>query len=520
MVELRDYQNDLVTGIRSAFTRSSRVLAVSPTGSGKTVVFSYVTKGAEAKGNSVILCAHRSEIVDQISKSLDRFGVRHGRIQPRHAMATANCHVAMVQTLGNRLDRIPAPRLLVVDESHHCVSATYSKILEAWPDTKVLGVTATPKRLDGKGLGKWFDEMVIGPTSAELIKGGYLAGYQYLAPPSDLDLDGIKSRAGDFAIDAIAEAVEKSSIMGDAVNHYRDHLNGRPAIAFCVTVAHAQMVAEQFREAGYRAASVDGTMDKETRAERMAGIGNGELQVLTSCELISEGVDIPVVSGAILLRPTQSLAMHLQQVGRVLRPKADGSQAVILDHVGNVKRHGLPDAERMWSLADQKKTATPKTVTCDACYKVFSSDNPKWKDTAICPADPEGKEDIELLTIAKRYDQAGIKDDRLPEAIAYAATSERTIECVLIPGAGAPRGLPDAVEGTLQIVTPTPDWARGANIAADPLSSFMFLAETEDQLKEVARMRRYHPKWVKRVLAAKSESAAKLADQERIRFGE
>jgi len=520
MIDLRPYQNDLVDNIRSAFTRSRRVLAVAPTGAGKTVVFSYITKHAEAKGNSIIVTAHRSEIVDQISASLTRFGVTHGRIQPKRAMILANCHVAMVQTLGNRLDKIPAPRLLVVDEAHHAVSPTYTRILEAWPNTKVLGVTATPKRLDGRGLGKWFDEMVLGPTPGELIKGGFLARYQYLAPPSDLDLSSVKSRAGDFAIDAIAEAVEKSTIMGDMVEHYRQYLDGKPAIAFCVTVAHAELVAQKFRDAGYRAASVDGTMDKETRAERMASIGDGRLHVLTSCELISEGVDIPVVSGAILLRPTQSLAMDLQQVGRVLRPKPDGSDAVILDHVGNVKRHGLPDAERIWTLDDKQKKDNPKTTTCDRCYRVFSSDNPKWRDTAVCGKDPDGEEDVDLLRIAKVHYHTGRDDDRLQDALAYAATSDRTIDCVLIPGGAVEASLPVQVEGTLELVTPTPSWARGANIASDPLSAFMYLADTEEQLREVARMRKYHPRWVKRVWDAKREGAAKLAEQERMRFGE
>lgn len=460
MVELRDYQIEFVEGIRSAFTRARRVLGVSPTGSGKTVTFSYITKGAEAKGNSVMLVAHRSEIVDQISRSLDTFGVRHGRIQAGRPMITANCHVAMIQTLSNRVDRIPPPQLLIVDEAHHAISATYSKLLEAWPGTKVLGVTATPERLDGHGLGKWFDEMVIGPTPLDLIQRGYLAKYEYLAPPTKIDMSQVTTRAGDFAIDAMAAALEKSTIVGDAIEHYQKHLAGRPVIVFCVTVAHAEAVAERFNAAGIPAASVDGTMSKEDRAHRIRGIGNGTLMVLTSCELISEGVDIPIVSGAILMRPTQSLGMFLQQVGRCLRPKPDGSNAVILDHVGNVHRHGMPDDPRQWSLTSKKrKPQAHKTKTCDVCYRVFDTSGPKWREDAVCSME-------------------------MPE------------DCALTPSPQPeePRAPPVTVAGTLQPIMPP--WAGGVDIRSAPVKEVVKKAKTRKQLEEVAAARGYKPGWV------------------------
>ncbi len=468
-VQLRPYQESLVGAIRAGFAQHRRVLAVSPTGSGKTVCFAYITNGAAANGNRVIIVAHRAEIVAQISGALDGLGVRHGRIQPGHTMTDDVVQVAMVQTLARRLDRATAPALLVIDECHHAVAGTWQRVTDAWPTTKILGFTATPARLDGRGLGNAFDTLVLGPLVRDLIDGGFLAKYTYLAPPQQVDLSDIKTEMGDYAIHDLAEAMDKSTITGDAVAHYRDHLAGRPAIAFCVTVAHAEHVAAQFAEAGYRAASVDGAMSREERLDRIHGIGNGRYQVLTSCELISEGVDVPVVSGAILLRPTKSLGMYLQQVGRVLRPKPDGSGAVILDHVGNVHRHGLPDQERVWSLdAKKKKKQEPNPVAqCEQCFHCFASGAPGWRELADCP---DGRPDGCILNV--------------PEP--------------------AVREGPVHVDGKLEIVTSAPAWAGGADISRGPLAPLLAKAQTKEQLAAIAKIRGYKRGWIKHILAARA----------------
>jgi superfamily II DNA or RNA helicase len=291
----------------------------------------------------------------------------------------ASVIVAMVQSLASKISRIVEPDMLIIDEAHHATAGTYRKIAAAWPNARVLGVTATPQRTDGKGLDETFDKMVFGPSPSALIADGYLSRMRYLALPQTVDLSGVASRSGDYALEQLASAMDQRRITGDAEAHYRKHLAGRPAIAFCATVAHAEHVAEQFAEAGWNAASVDGSMAPDERARRIAAIGNGGLNVLTSCEIVSEGTDIPSVAGAILLRPTQSLIVYLQQVGRVLRPKPDGSVAVILDHVGNVFRHGMPDSEREWSLAGiPKKDKPPAVRQCGECYAVFPP-------AAVCP---------------------------------------------------------------------------------------------------------------------------------------
>jgi superfamily II DNA or RNA helicase len=478
-VQLRPYQTAMAADIRTAFAGHRRVLAVAPTGSGKTMLFSYICRAAAAKGNRVTIIAHRTEIVDQISRALDLMGVRHGRIQAGHAATDDPVQVAMVVTLGKRLDRVPEPALLIIDESHHATAGSYAKIAEAWQRAKILGVTATPSRLDGKGLGDCFDNMVIGPAMADLIEQGYLARYTYLAPPEKADLSSIKTRGGDFAIDQLAAAMDKAVITGDAIGHYRQHLGGRPAIAFCVTVEHAEHTAEQFRAAGYNAASVDGSMDRAERRDRMAAIGDGRLNVLTSCELISEGVDIPVVAGAILLRPTKSLSMFLQQVGRSLRIKPDGSAAVIIDHVGNVHRHGMPDAPREWSLDRAKRRVVPaNAATCEQCYRVFQV-APGWKAEAECMQD-------------------------------------RPVGCVLnAPEAAGGKDAPEVVEGTLVVVTNTPDWAGGINLATARGPDFGELLDLAGadvaRLKQIAKARKYHHKWVDHVLKNRGARTARAA---------
>lgn len=460
-VELRHYQTDLVDQIRGAFARHRRVLAVASTGAGKTVVFSYISTNAAAKGKRIVITAHRIEIVNQISIALNSMGVRHGRIQPGHTMTQDPVQIGMVQTIGKRLDKMQEPDLLVIDEAHHAVAGQWAKVAAAWPNARVLGVTATPQRSDGRGLGGAFDVMVHAIPMADLIAGGFLAGYDYLAPPQQVDLSGIGTRMGDYNVDELAEAMDKAVITGDSIGHYRDHLQGRPSIAFCVSIAHAERVAEQFASAGYRASSVDGKMDGCLRKDRIAAIGDGRLQILTSCDLISEGTDIPAVAGAILLRPTKSTGMFLQQVGRVLRIKADGSRAVILDHVGNVHRHGLPDMPREWTLETRKKKpAPPETATCKACFQVFSV-VPGWKQEP-CADEPR---------------------------------------CLFAAREAATKPPLEVVEGTLEFMTAE----RMAAIRAKPLREILTGRETREQLQEIAKAKGYKPGWIFRVLAERRQ---------------
>lgn len=412
MITLRDYQAADVERLRASLRQGKRApLYVLPTGGGKTVVFCYIGQQATVKGKRVFVLVHREELLLQTSRSLEGLGVDHGLIAPGFTPAPrAPVQVASVQTLVRRLDKITPPDLAIIDEGHHAVAGSWRKILGAWSDAVALGVTATACRLNGAGLGiaagGVYDDIIIGPSIGDLIADGYLTAPQCFVPPSLLDMEGVRDSGGDFAPGETAKRVDKPTITGDAVKHYSKICPGQPAIAFCASVAHAEHVAAQFRAAGYRAQSIDGTMHDRERRAAIAALGSGRLDVLTSCEIVSEGTDIPVVAAAILLRPTKSLALFLQQVGRALRPvypaglplgtRAERLAAIaasikprafILDHVGNIDRHGLPDEPRDWSLAGEtakrKRSriaiAGPDIRQCPACFAVHPP-------ARVCPA--------------------------------------------------------------------------------------------------------------------------------------
>ena len=371
---LRPYQQQAVEQVRLAFMAGHRsVLFVLPTGGGKTVVFSHIAQQAAERGNRIAVLVHRAELLEQASRSLAALGVEHGLIAAGRSMnLRAPVQVASVATLARRMDMLSPElfQLLVVDECHHSSAGTWAKALKHFSGAKVLGVTATPCRSDGRSLGAWFSTMVHGPTPQGLTDNGFLAPARVYAPPIGFSAKGLRKRMGDFDLGQAAGALGGSRILGDAVGHYERHLKGRTAIAFCCSIAHAQAVAEAFSEHGINAASIDGTQDAETRRQLLEALGNGTLKVLTSCNLIGEGVDVPSVGGCILLRPTQSEALHLQMIGRCLRPQP-GKEAVILDHVGNLERLGHHLEERHWTLQGTKRRERQAVAAIKVCPQCF-----------------------------------------------------------------------------------------------------------------------------------------------------
>jgi len=391
MIVLRDYQQTDVDNIRNTYIQGYKApLYVLSTGAGKTVVFCNIAQQTTLRNKNVLILVHRVELLRQTSKALMKSGVVHGLINPKYTPnLTASVQVASVQTLINRLDKIPTPDLIIIDEAHHATAGSWRKVIEYYPNARILGVTATPIRGDGKGLGikasGVFDTIVIGPQISDLIDLGYLVQPIIYAPPKQLDFSSVKIVRGDYDKTQITEIMDRPTITGDAVAHYKKLCSGVPAVAFCISVAHAEHVAEEFRMAGYRAYSVDGSTDDDIRDRILNGLGDGTIDVVTSCDLISEGTDIPAIGCAILLRPTQSTSLFLQQVGRALRPSPGKKNAIILDHVGNVRMHGFPDDHREWSL-DGRKKMTRKQIheasldvhQCEKCFAVS-------KPVPICP---------------------------------------------------------------------------------------------------------------------------------------
>ena len=379
---LRPYQAAAVDEIRAAFAQRHRsVLFVLPTGGGKTVLFSHITEQTATKGNRVCVLVHRQELLRQASASLTAMGVSHGLVAANRGMDLSQpVQVASVQTLARRLHRFPREffQLLVVDEAHHSNAGTWARVLEHFHRSRVLGVTATPCRTDGRGLGEWYGAMVQGPTAEWLTDNGFLAPARVFRPPG-FDTTVLRRRMGDFDMTQAGEMLQAGQAMGDALAHYRRHLLGQTAIAFCCSVAHAVAVADLFQRNGVSAASIDGTMDDVTRERLLSDLGAGRLKVLTSCALIGEGVDVPSVAGCILLRPTQSVSLHLQMIGRCLRPQP-GKTAVVLDHVGNTLRLGHHLEEREWTLEGTPKKdreKAPSVKVCPACFSCMPTGKPK-----------------------------------------------------------------------------------------------------------------------------------------------
>jgi superfamily II DNA or RNA helicase len=320
------------------------------------VVFSHLAAAAVTRGRRICILVHRVELIEQTSRTLGAWGIAHGIIAPDWPKSSAPVQIASVMTLVRRLRSWKdAFDFLVADEAHHAVAASWQTILDAYPAARVLGVTATPERLDGRGLGEFFEELVSGPSVAELTKLGFLAPAVIYAPQRKIDLSGIHTRGGDYDRGELEERMLSGGLVGDAALHYRKLASGVPAIAFCVGIKHSLATAEAFVKAGYRARHVDGSTPPAERRAAMAGLAAGELAVVTNCALISEAFDAPAVGALSIMRPTQSLGLHLQMIGRALRPSPGKDKAIILDHAGNVFRHGLPDQDRIWSLAAAKR---------------------------------------------------------------------------------------------------------------------------------------------------------------------
>lgn len=371
---LRPYQAEGLGDILLAFAKGfRRVLYVLPTGGGKTVLFDELLLNWHGRALAV---AHRKELIKQAAKKLG--DVPHGIISPWAKRNDARIQIGSIQTLARR--HVPPFSLIVADEAHHSVAGTWRKFLDSQPDAYILGVTATPERLDGRGLGDMFDVMIVGPSTGDLIGMNYLKPWRGFAPPVDVNFDALRTLGGDFNQADVTAAFDKADLIGDSVAHYEKHTPDQPALAFCASVAAAEHEAEGFQKRGWRFVCVHGGLEDADRDDRLQGLAEGLYDGLTSCDLISEGLDIPAVSSIILRRPTQSLGRYLQMVGRGFR--IGGADILtILDHAGNLHRHGFPDDEREWSLEGRKKKQTVRVAvrTCPQCYAAH-------RPAPCCPA--------------------------------------------------------------------------------------------------------------------------------------
>lgn len=373
MIILRDYQLELIEKIRTEMRKGYRsICAVAPTGSGKTALSSYMLKRGSEIGKRSWFIVHRKELIEQSAEAFDKMGVKFGIVSPHyHENPFAPVQICSIQTLSNRYPRMKAPDTIIYDECHHLVSKSWIKIKNIYTQAYHIGLTATPMRLDGKGLGEVFDSLVEGPNMKWLIENGHLSNYRVYAP-SSIDRSKLKTRMGDYKIQDIVDQVDRPTITGDAIKEYMTKARGKRAIVFCASVEHSKHVVQSFNDAGIRAMHVDAKTPTHDREKSKKLFAKGEIKVLSNVDLFGEGYDVPALEVVILLRPTKSLGLYMQQVGRSLRPVHGKDYAIILDHVGNVKEHGLPDEAREWSLLGRFSQAKNKSEvkTCPKCFGV------------------------------------------------------------------------------------------------------------------------------------------------------
>lgn len=374
MITLRPYQQTIVQSVNEAFSKAPKVLLQLPTGGGKTVIFCEIVKQYLAKNKKAIIVVHRKELLDQASAALSRLQIQHSliapgeRVDPSHTVI-----VASVQSL-NRKTLSFQPDILIIDEGHHAAgNNNWTKAIKKWPKAKTLGVTATPCRLDGKPLGNLFNILVSGPPTAELISQNYLAPVRVFSPQASVTAEGVGTRIGEYIQSQLTERFDTPEVAEEAVFNFKRICPDAKAIVFCCSVLHAEHTAQAFQHAGFSSACLHGKLSKLERESILQQFQEGTIQVITSRDLISEGTDIPDAQAAILLRPTQSESLYLQQVGRVLRTSPDKRFAFIIDLAGNTWKHGLPDEHREWSITrGLRKTKIVQITKCTCCDSILS----------------------------------------------------------------------------------------------------------------------------------------------------
>jgi len=398
MITLRPDQERFVADLRTAFSSHKSVLGMAPTGFGKTVVSAHIAAAAASKGKRVLFSVHREELLHQTAATFDSFGIRYGYVKSGMVYdRTPLVHIASIDTLRNRMEQIAPPDLLVVDEAHLARADTWHRCVAFYRalGARVLGNSGSPRRLDGKSLGSLFDSLVCGPSTAELMAEGHLSRYRYFEGESP----DLGNTAAEYKTGPLEAKTCTKRLIGDIAGRWIEHASDRRTVCFTVSHRHSAELIDEFTARGVRAESISSKSSKPERKRIINDFADGRIQVLCNVELITTGFDLAAqvgrdvtVDGIILARPTQSLALYLQMVGRGLRRK--DHPCIILDHAGNSLRHGYPDDAREWSLDGDDKPAQKKLprppLTCAVCYCQVRAPAPsrcphcgnEWRSTA------------------------------------------------------------------------------------------------------------------------------------------
>ena len=395
-----------------ALVHHKRCLMQLATGGGKTVVAGKMAQGLARSSNRTIIAlylVHRTEIADQAYRTLCDFGLKDmiGRIQPRQPESRwKKFQIASIPTLYRRLESVKSwldPMIVFVDEAHHCRAETWEKVLDAFPNAYLLGMTATPARLDGKGLGQHFAKIVFGPSIGELTRDGWLAPVDLYVPPAGFDLNEIRRNRDDYSMTSADRLVTGPVIAKEADNWVRI-AGGMKTIHYAVTIRHSMEYCGRMAEIGARFEHIDGGTDPRQRVATLRRLENGSIDGVSNVDVLTEGFDCPDVQCVHIGRPTRSMVLYRQMNGRGMRPKADGAHCVSLDSAGNVALHGPLDDFVQWSLEDgvieeredgEGRSPHRHCKNCDMLYPISKSVCPN------CGAAPETKTaqevDVDLI---------------------------------------------------------------------------------------------------------------------------
>ena len=371
-INLRDYQENIYTKIRKAFIEGAKgVCAVLPCRSGKSYIMAKISQDACKKGSHVLILAHRNSLINQ-----------HKELFENLELNNPNIRIESVFTEVNHLGEHGPVDLIIIDEAHLSGATSYQKVCAYYDCLRIL-FTATPARLDGKPL-NLADKIVIGISANELIKRGNISNYHYYAPDLNIDFSSIKRIAGDFNNRELGRTMGTKKIYGDIYKYYDRLAKGKQAIAYCVNVQHSQEVCEMFNSKGVPARHMDSHTPEKEREQILKDFKDNKFKILCNCNLISEGITLPTAEVGLLLRPTLSLTLYIQQAMRCLTPNKD-KEAIIIDYVNNIQRHGLPTQERQWSLdskveeyCNENDDGTLKIRVCPECFSTFET-------APICP---------------------------------------------------------------------------------------------------------------------------------------
>jgi len=377
-MRLRKYQKESIDSIRESLGTKRATMLMLPTGGGKTVVFSSITEMAANKNNRTWIVVPRNTLLKQASDHLRKHKISHGIINAKSNESLAyKVHIVSKDTLIRRYDKIRRwPDLLIFDEAHLYIDRQIEIASHLKKSSKIIGVTATPERLDGRGLSELYEDITYGSTIKELIDQGYLSNIRYFCPPIK-GLEKVHRKGSDYNEEELHELLQKRQVYGSAIKHYKKYADGKPALVFCRSIKAAKETAQRFNDAGYKFENIDGQMNYKKQEMLIEALKKGEINGLTSCDLITYGLDVPRIECIIMLRPTLSRTIFFQMIGRGLRPWLGKQFCIVLDHVGNLQEHGHPLSDHIWQFYGTEKRKKKKDPNlayqklCDTCFMYY-----------------------------------------------------------------------------------------------------------------------------------------------------